>query len=75
LAVETCAFPLYEIEDGHKLTITYRPKQKIPIEEYLGRQGRFSHLFKPENKWVIEEWQKNVDAYWEYLQRKEEAGV
>ena len=75
LAVETCVFPLYEIEDGHKLTITYRPKQKIPVEEYLGRQGRFSHLFKPENKWIIEEWQKEVDRYWEYLQRREEAGV
>ena len=75
LAVETCMFPLYEIEDGHKLTISYRPKQKIPVEEYLGRQGRFSHLFKPENKWVIEEIQKEVDRYWEYLQRREESGV
>ncbi len=75
LAVETCVFPLYEIEDGHKLTITYRPKNKLPVEEYLSRQGRFSHLFKPENKWIIEEWQKEVDRYWEYLQRREEAGV
>ena len=75
LAVETCMFPLYEIEDGHKLKITYRPKEKIPVEEYLSRQGRFSHLFKPENKWVIEEIQKEVDRYWEYLQRREEAGV
>ena len=75
LAVETCMFPLYEIEDGHKLTITYRPKQKIPVEEYLSRQGRFAHLFKPENKWLIEEIQKQVDEYWDYLQRREEAGV
>ncbi len=75
LAVETCVFPLYEIEDGHKLTISYRPKNKLPVEEYLSRQGRFSHLFKPENKWLIEEWQKEVDRYWEYLQRREEAGV
>jgi len=75
LAVETCIFPLYEIEDGHKLTITYRPKQKIPVEEYLSRQGRFSHLFKPENRYVIELIQEEVDRYWEYLQRREEAGV
>ena len=75
LAVETCMFPLYEIEDGHKLTITYRPKQKLPVEEYLSRQGRFSHLFKPENSWVLEEIQKEVDRYWEYLLRREEAGV
>ncbi len=75
LAVETCMFPLYEIEDGHKLTINYRPKNKVPVEEYLSKQGRFSHLFKPENKWLIEEIQKEVDRYWEYLQRREEAGV
>ena len=75
LAVETCMFPLYEIEDGHKLTVNYKPKNKLPIEEYLSRQGRFSHLFKPENRWVIEEIQKEVDRYWEYLLRREEAGV
>jgi len=75
LAVETCMFPLYEIEDGHKLTVNYKPKNKLPIEEYLSKQGRFSHLFKPENRWVIEEIQKEVDRYWEYLLRREEAGV
>ncbi len=75
LAVETCMFPLYEIEDGHKLTINYKPKNKLPVEEYLSKQGRFSHLFKPENRWVIEEIQKEVDRYWEYLLRREEAGV
>jgi len=75
LAVETCMFPLYEIEDGHKLTVNYKPKNKLPVEEYLSKQGRFSHLFKPENRWVIEEIQKEVDRYWEYLLRREEAGV
>ena len=75
LAVETCMFPLYEIEDGHKLTITYKPKNKLPVEEYLSKQGRFSHLFKPDNKWVIEKIQEEVDRYWEYLLRREEAGV
>ena len=75
LAVETCMFPLYEIEDGHKLTITYKPKNKLPVEEYLSKQGRFSHLFKPDNKWVIEKIQEEIDRYWEYLLRREEAGV
>jgi pyruvate ferredoxin oxidoreductase beta subunit len=74
LAVETCAFPLYEIENG-KLRITYRPKQKIPVKEYLARQGRFSHLFKKGNEWIIDEWQKHVDEYWDYLQRREECGL
>lgn len=75
LAVESCAFPLYEIENGTKLRITYRPKKKIPVKEYLGAQGRFSHLFKKGNEWVIDLWQKQVDEYWDYLQRREEAGV
>ena len=75
LAVETCVFPLYQIEDGHKLTVTYKPKNKLPVEEYLKAQGRFKHLFKPEFKHVVDQWQKDVDAYWEYLLKREAAGV
>ena len=68
-------FPIYEIIDGHELNILYRPKNIIPVEEYLAAQGRYKHLFKPENKHVIEQIQKEVDAKWEYLQRREEARV
>ncbi len=75
IAIDACVFPLYEIENGTKLTITYRPKNKIPVREYLGVQGRFAHLFKKGNEHVIEEFQKNVDEFWDYLQRREEAGV
>ena len=75
LAVDSLVFPLYEIEHGKKLTINYRPKNIIPVRDYLGVQGRFKHLFKPENEHVITQWQKNVDEKWEYLQRREEAGV
>lgn len=75
LAVDSLAFPLFEIENGTKLTITYRPKNVIPIRDYLAAQGRFKHLFKKENEHVIEEFQKQVNEYWDYLQRREEAGV
>ncbi|MDE5602471.1 MAG: pyruvate ferredoxin oxidoreductase [Helicobacter sp.] len=75
LAVDSLVFPLYEIINGTELRITYRPKNKIPVRDYLGVQARFKHLFKPENEYLIEEWQKNVDKYWEYLQRREEAKV
>jgi len=75
LAVDSLAFPLYEIINGRELNILYRPKNKIPVKDYLAAQGRFKHLFKPENAHVIEEWQKRVDAQWEYLQRREEARV
>jgi len=75
LATDSLVFPLYEIINGHELNITYRPKNVIPVRDYLAAQGRFRHLFKPENEHVIEEWQKRVDANWERLQRREEARV
>ncbi len=75
LAVDSLVFPLYEIINGTELNILYRPKKKIPVRDYLGAQGRFKHLFKPENEYLIDEWQKRVDAQWEYLQRREEARV
>ncbi|HHD77715.1 MAG TPA: pyruvate ferredoxin oxidoreductase, partial [Campylobacteraceae bacterium] len=43
--------------------------------DYLAAQGRYRHLFKPENRHVIEQIQKDVDEKWEYLQRREEARV
>jgi len=75
LATDSLVFPLYEIVNGTQLNITYRPKNVIPVKDYLGAQGRFKHLFKPENAHVLEEWQKRVDAKWDYLQRREEASV
>jgi pyruvate ferredoxin oxidoreductase beta subunit len=75
LAVESCVFPLFQIENGTKLTVTYKPKNKIAVRDYLGEQGRFKHLFKSENAHIIEKLQKDVDERWEYLLRREEAGV
>ena len=71
LAVETCYWPLYEIENG-KYRITYKPAKKLPIEEFLKPQKRFKHLFKPGNEWMIEEFQKEVDRRWEDLLKFEE---
>jgi len=66
LAADTCVWPLYEIEDG-KLTINYRPKEKKPVREWLKSQGRFRHLFTPQNEHLIEEIQQDVDRKWEEL--------
>ena len=71
LAVETCYWPLYEVVNG-KYTITYKPKNKLPIEEFLKPQRRFKHMFKPGNEWMIEEFQKEVDARWQELLDLEE---
>ena len=71
LAVDTCYWPLYEIENG-KYTVNYKPAKKLPIEEFLKPQRRFKHLFKPGNEWMIEEFQKEVDERWETLLKLEE---
>jgi pyruvate ferredoxin oxidoreductase beta subunit len=66
LAVDTCAWPLYEIEDGvYKLN--YEPKKKLPIEDLLIKQGRFKHMFEKGSEWMLEESQKFVDKEWEKL--------
>lgn len=66
MAVETCVWPLYEVVEG-KYILSYKPKNKLPVEEYLKMQGRFAHMFKPGNEWMIEEVQKEVDRNWEEL--------
>jgi len=71
LAVETCYWPLYEVVEG-VYKITYKPKEKLPIEEWLKPQGRFRHLFRPEKREdIIRELQEAVDRHWEELLRKE----
>ena len=69
LAVDTCVWPLYEIEDG-KWCLTYEPKRKKPVEEFLAKQGRFKHMFEPGNEWMIENTQEYVDKEWEKLLKK-----
>ena len=46
--------------------------KKLPIEEFLKPQKRFKHMFKPGNEWMIEEFQKEVDARWQELLDLEE---
>ena len=71
LAVETCYWPLYEVVNG-VYHISYKPAKKLPIEEFLKPQKRFKHMFKPGNEWMIEEFQKEVDARWQELLNLEE---
>jgi pyruvate ferredoxin oxidoreductase beta subunit len=69
LAVDTCYWPLYEVEDG-EWKLTYRPKEKLPIEEFLRPQGRFRHLFREENEHIREELQAEVDRKWKQLLKR-----
>ena len=66
LAVETCYWPLFEVVEG-KWILNYEPKKKLPIEDFLRPQGRFKHLFKPENENLLVQYQEEVDRRWENL--------
>jgi pyruvate ferredoxin oxidoreductase beta subunit len=66
VAVDTCFWPLYEVVEG-KVTINYQPREKKPLVEWLKTQGRFKHLFRPGNEWVIQKAQEQVDRDWERL--------
>ncbi len=43
LAVHTNAFPLYEIVNGERYTITVKSRN-LPVGEYIKPQGRFRNL-------------------------------
>lgn len=69
MAVESGMWYLYESEYGKPEKITYTPKKKIPVKDYLMAQGRFKHLSEEDiailQKWVDERWEK-------YYGKKEE---
>ncbi len=68
LAVETCVFPLYEIENGnYKLSVN--PSKVRPIQEYTKVQGRFGHLSEAN----LKEIQDRVDR--DYAELKKKSGV
>jgi pyruvate ferredoxin oxidoreductase beta subunit len=63
LAAKTCFWPAFEVDHG-KWKLNYKPKEKVPVEEWLKLQGRFRHLFRPENRHVIAMLQAEVDERW-----------
>jgi pyruvate ferredoxin oxidoreductase beta subunit len=64
LAVRSGIWPLKEYADG-RVTHTRAPHDRLPVEDYLSRQGRFRHLFEPQRDAVqLGEIQAAVDTYW-----------
>jgi pyruvate ferredoxin oxidoreductase beta subunit len=64
LAVRTGVWPLKEYVDGRVVHTKVR-RPRLPVEEYLRRQGRFRHLFEPRRQEdLLRELQARVDAYW-----------
>jgi len=65
LAVQTCHFPLFEVENGEHYILSIKPREKKPMVEYLRLQGRFHHLTEKEIQLI----QKEVDYNWSRLLR------
>lgn len=76
LAVETCVFPLWESVNGQwQLSVPSRlvalaPQKKKPVTDYLQGQGRFRHLFRPQNKKLLEEMQRITDEKWQRILKR-----
>jgi len=76
LATDTCLHPLWEFDPetreyrvtDRSLYLAKNPDKIVPIEEYLRRQGRFAHLFRPKKREdLIKQIQDRVMKEWHYL--------
>jgi pyruvate/2-oxoacid:ferredoxin oxidoreductase beta subunit len=63
LSVESGLWPLYEITDGGRLRLTYKPRELRPVSEALRIQGRFRHLTEAE----VDVIQRQATDGWERL--------
>ncbi|MBI5700959.1 pyruvate ferredoxin oxidoreductase [Candidatus Saganbacteria bacterium] len=70
LAADTCVWPLYEVEKGI-LKVTFKPREKKSIMDYIKKQDRFRHLTRPENAGLVAEIQAEIDRRWELLISKD----
>jgi pyruvate ferredoxin oxidoreductase beta subunit len=75
LAVDTCIWPLYEVEEREwRLTsasksIAEGKKEKKPVDEYFKQQARFKHLFGDKFADLLPEIQEKTDQDWEELKK------
>ena len=73
-AVDSCYFPLFEIEQGIT-SLSYNPEKmekKIPVLQWLAMMGRTKHLTKELYQEVVREIQDEVDRRWERLKVRAE---
>jgi pyruvate ferredoxin oxidoreductase alpha subunit len=73
-AVNSCFFPLYEVEHGIT-TITYDPEEKnkrIPLANWLTRMGKTKHMTKPEYAEALKSFEDEVERRWRRLKAKHE---
>lgn len=73
-AVDSCYFPLYEVEQG-KTSLSYDPEQKgkkIPVTDWLNMMGRTKHLCEEKYREIRDAVQKEVDLRWRRLKAQSE---
>jgi pyruvate ferredoxin oxidoreductase alpha subunit len=73
-AIDTCFFPLYEVEHGHT-AITYDPDaagRRKPVTDWLDLMGKTRHLSKGEHPEVVQGIQAEVDRRWRRLKAMHE---
>jgi pyruvate ferredoxin oxidoreductase alpha subunit len=73
-AVDSCFFPLYEIEQG-VTTITYDPEargKRVPVAEWLETMGKTRHLLRPEYAGLLREIEEEVERRWQRLKARHE---
>jgi pyruvate ferredoxin oxidoreductase alpha subunit len=73
-SVNSCFFPLYEIENG-VTAITYNPEDKnkrIPLSDWLKQMGKTKHMTKPEYEDSYKSFENEVDRRWSRLKAKHE---
>jgi len=69
-AVQTGIWPLYEVIDGEKFNLTYKPRELKPVAEYYKSQARFRHVTDEQ----LEGIQEDTTKKWEKLLRSDELG-
>jgi pyruvate ferredoxin oxidoreductase beta subunit len=73
LSVETCVWPLYEVDNGkynltaESLKIANGVAEKKPVTEWFKAQGRYKHMLKPENADLVKQVQEEIDRKWDRL--------
>lgn len=75
MAVDSCFFPLYEVEEGIT-TITVNPEEKnkrVPLSDWLKYLGKTKHLLKEENRALYEEFEEEVERRWQRLKARHES--
>lgn len=73
-AVNSCFFPLYEVEQGIT-NLTYDPEDKnkrVPLGNWLKMMGKTKHMIKPEYAPALKSFEDEVERRWRRVKARSE---